>query len=137
MVFIFQLPKTSLKTLKAITYIFNNMIKIYHNPRCQKSREGLQIIEKSGKDFKIIKYLEENPNESEIREILKLLNIKPEELIRKNETIWKENFKGKELTDYEIVQTMVKHPNLIERPIVINDDKAVIGRPPQLINSIL
>jgi len=113
------------------------MIKIYHNPRCQKSREGLQIIEKSGKDFKIIKYLEENPNESEIREILKLLNIKPEELIRKNETIWKENFKGKELTDYEIVQTMVKHPNLIERPIVINDDKAVIGRPPQLINSIL
>lgn len=113
------------------------MIKIYHNPRCQKSRQGLQIIEKSGKEFKIIKYLEENPSESELKEILKLLNIKPEELIRKNESTWKENFKGKELTDDEIVQAMVKHPNLIERPIVINDDKAVIGRPSQLINSIL
>ncbi len=113
------------------------MIKIYHNPRCQKSREGLQIIEKSGKEFKIIKYLEKNPDESELKEILKLLNIKPKELIRKNESTWKENFKGKELTDDEIVQAMVKHPNLIERPIVVNNDKAVIGRPPQLINSIL
>lgn len=113
------------------------MIKIYHNPRCQKSREGLQIIEKSGKEFKIIKYLEENPGESELEEILKLLNIKPEGLIRKNEVVWKENFKGKKLTDDEIVQAMVKHPKLIERPIVINNDKAVIGRPPQLINSIL
>jgi|SRR5690606_1238900 len=113
------------------------MIKIYHNPRCQKSREGLEILEKSGKEFKIIKYLEENPSESELKEILKLLNIKPEELIRKNESIWKENFKGKKLTDEEIVQAMAKHPNLIERPIVINNKKAVIGRPPLLIKSLL
>ena len=113
------------------------MIKIYHNPRCQKSREGLEILKDSGKEFKIIKYLEENPSESELIEILKLLNIKPEELIRKNESLWKENFKGKNLTDDEIIQAMVKHPNLIERPIVINNRKAVIGRPPVLIKSLL
>lgn len=113
------------------------MIKIYHNPRCQKSREGLEILKESGKDFKIIKYLEENPGESELREIIKLLNIKPEELVRKNETIWKENYKGKDLSGDEIIQAMVKHPNLIERPIVINNNKAVIGRPPVLIKSLL
>src|SRR5690606_34413405 len=101
------------------------MIKIYHNPRCQKSREGLEILKESGKDFKIVKYLEENPGESELREIIKLLNIKPEELIRKNETTWKENFKGKDLSGDEIIKAMVKHPNLIERPIVINNNKAV------------
>lgn len=113
------------------------MIKIYHNPRCQKSREGLEILKQSGKNFKIVKYLEENPNESELREIIKLLNIKPEGLVRKNETIWKENFKGKDLSGDEIIQAMVKHPNLIERPIVINNNKAVIGRPPVLIKSLL
>lgn len=113
------------------------MIKIYHNPRCQKSREGLKILEDSGREFKTIKYLEENPSESELREILKLLNIKPEELVRKNETVWKENFKGKDLTDDEIIKTMVKHPYLIERPIVINNNKAVIGRPPASIKSLL
>lgn len=113
------------------------MIKIYHNPRCQKSREGLEILKESGKDFKIIKYLEENPGESELRKIIKLLNIKPEDLVRKNETTWKENFKGKGLSSDEIIQAMVKHPNLIERPIVINNNKAVIGRPPVLIKSLL
>ncbi len=113
------------------------MIKIYHNNRCSKSRQGLQILEESGKDFEIIKYLENIPSQEELLEIIELLGIKPIELIRKNEAIWKENYKGKELTDTEVIAAMVKNPKLIERPIIINGDKAVIGRPPEKIITIV
>lgn len=113
------------------------MIKIYHNPRCTKSREGLEILEKSGKDFEIVKYLEEVPSKKELQEIIKLLGIKPEQLIRKNETIWKEKFKGKTLSDEKLIDAMVSNPKLIERPIVINGKKATIGRPPQNILDII
>lgn len=113
------------------------MIKIFHNNRCRKSREGLQILEESGKDFEIVKYLEHVPNESELKEIIKKLGIKPIDLVRKNEAIWKENYKGKNLSDVEIVKAMTDNPKLIERPIVINGDKVVIGRPPESIQSIL
>ncbi|ETN95371.1 arsenate reductase [Zhouia amylolytica] len=113
------------------------MIKIYHNPRCRKSREGLQILEASGETFEIIKYLEDVPTEKELRQVLNCLDIKPEQLIRKNESIWKENFKGKLLSDDEIIDIMLEHPKLIERPIVIKDNKAIIGRPPENIKSIL
>jgi arsenate reductase len=109
------------------------MIKIYHNPRCRKSREGLQILENSGKEFEIIKYLEDIPSEEELAEIIKKLNINPIQLVRKNEKVWKENFKGKDLSDHEIVKAMIENPKLIERPIVINNNKAVIGRPPETI----
>jgi len=109
------------------------MIKIYHNPRCRKSREGLQIIENSGKEFEIIKYLEDIPSEEELAKIIKKLNINPIQLVRKNEKVWKENFKGKDLSDHEIVKAMIENPKLIERPIVINNNKAVIGRPPETI----
>ncbi len=113
------------------------MIKIYHNPRCTKSREGLAILENSGKDFETIKYLEDIPTEKELTEIITLLGIKPEKLIRKNEKIWKEVYKGKTLSDDELVKAMVSHPKLIERPIVINGKKAIIGRPPQNILEII
>jgi len=109
------------------------MIKIYHNPRCRKSREGLQIVENSGKEFEIIKYLEDIPSEEELAKIIKKLNINPIQLVRKNEKVWKENFKGKDLSDHEIVKAMIENPKLIERPIVINNNKAVIGRPPETI----
>jgi arsenate reductase len=109
------------------------MIKIYHNPRCRKSREGLQILENSGKEFEIIKYLEDIPSEEELAKIIKKLNINPIQLVRKNEKVWKENFKGKDLSDHEIVKAMIENPKLIERPIVINNNKAVIGRPPETI----
>src|SRR5210317_944415 len=104
------------------------MIKIYHNPRCRKSREGLQILENSGKEFEIIKYLEDIPSEEELAEIIKKLNINPLQLVRKNEKVWKENFKGKDLSNHEIVKAMIENPKLIERPIVINNNKTVIGR---------
>lgn len=113
------------------------MIKIYHNNRCRKSRKGLEVIENSGKPFEIIKYLDEPLSAKVLKEIISLLKIKPIELVRKNEVIWKENYKGKDLNDTEIIIAMVENPKLIERPIVINEDKAVIGRPPELIKSII
>lgn len=113
------------------------MIKIYHNNRCSKSRCGLEILENSGKEFEIVKYLENTPSEEELKEIIKLLNISPIQLVRKNEQIWKDNFKGKELSDSEVIKAMVDNPKLIERPIVINGNKAVIGRPPETIKEII
>lgn len=113
------------------------MIKIYHNPRCRKSREGLQLLENSGKEFEIIKYLETVPSEAELTEIINLLGITPIQLVRKTEKIWKENYKGKELSDVAIIKAMVENPKLIERPIIINKNKAVIGRPTETISSII
>ena len=113
------------------------MLKIYHNPRCGKSREALQLLENSGKDFEIVKYLEEVPSFKELSEIIKKLQIKPVDLVRQNEKIWTENFKGKTLSDDEIIQAMISNPILIERPIVFNGDKIAIGRPPENISKIL
>jgi len=113
------------------------MIQILHNPRCGKSREGLAILEGSGKEFKVIKYLENNPTKEELKEIIKKLNVGPLKVVRQNETIWKEKFKNKDLSDDEIIDAMVSNPILIERPIVINGNKAVIGRPPVEISTII
>ena len=113
------------------------MIKIYHNPRCRKSREGLQLLKESKQEFKIIEYLNETPSFDELKSIINLLGITPLELIRKNESIWKKNYKGKELTNDEVIRAMTEHPKLIERPIVINKEKAIIGRPPENIKYIL
>ena len=113
------------------------MIQIYHNSRCSKSREGLQILAESGKDFEVIEYMKDKVSVEELKNLIEKLKIQPIDLVRKNETIWKENFKGKELSDQEILGAMVEFPNLIERPIVIHNGKAVIGRPPSLIKDIL
>ena len=113
------------------------MIKIYHNPRCGKSREGLAILENSGKEFEIIKYLEEVPTKKELQAILKILGISPLELVRVNETIWKDKYKGKSLTDDQILEAMIENPKLIERPIVIQNKQGVIGRPPERIKGLL
>lgn len=113
------------------------MITIYHNPRCRKSREGLQIVESSGKEFQIREYLKELPTTEELSSVIELLGIAPLQLVRKNEAIWKENFKGKSLSDQEIIQAMAENPKLIERPIVINNGKAVVGRPPENIHQII
>ncbi len=113
------------------------MLKIYHNPRCSKSRQGLSLLEESGKEFEVVKYLEDVPSEKELREITDLLGISPIELVRKNESIWKDNYKGKDLSDADIIKAMAENPKLIERPIVISGKKAVIGRPPENIKSVL
>ena len=113
------------------------MIKIYHNPRCRKSREGLSILENSGKEFEIVKYLDQVLSEQALAEIINLLGISPIQLVRKTEKIWKENYKGTNMSDAHIITAMTENPKLIERPIVINKEKAVVGRPPENIRDIL
>lgn len=112
-------------------------MKIYHNPRCSKSRQGLAILEESKQPFEIVKYLETTLTKTELTNLIKLLAIKPIDLVRKNETIWKSEFKSKNLSDNEIIDAMVNNPKLIERPIVVKNDKAIIGRPPEIIKTIL
>ncbi|GAA4272274.1 arsenate reductase (glutaredoxin) [Aquimarina gracilis] len=113
------------------------MTIIYHNPRCRKSRETLELLEQNKEEIRIIKYLETPPSKQELEDIIDLLGIAPIDLVRKNETIWKENFKGKEYTNDEVIKIMAENPKLIERPIVIKNKKAVIGRPPQKVLDIL
>lgn len=113
------------------------MIKIYHNPRCRKSREGLAYLQEKGVEFETVLYLQDTPDKGELQEILDALGITPMELIRKNEAVWKSAFKGKELSDAQLIEAMAAHPKLIERPVVINGNKAVIARPASLIDSIL
>lgn len=113
------------------------MIKIYHNSRCRKSREGLEILQNSGQAFEIREYLKEIPSFDELKSVIDLLGIAPIDLVRKTEVIWKENYKGKTLTDQEVITAMIENPKLIERPIVINNGKAVVGRPPINIKQIL
>ena len=113
------------------------MIQILHNPRCGKSREGLAFLQESGKEFEIVKYLDDVPTFEALSEIIKKLELKPIELVRQKEKIWIENFKGKDLSDEAIINAMISNPILIERPIVINNKKAVIARPFDKIASIL
>lgn len=113
------------------------MITIYHNTRCSKSREGLEILENSGKEYKIREYLKEPLDEEEIKHLLAKLNFTPIQLVRKNEKKWKENYKEKDLSDLELIGIMASNPELIERPIVENEHIAVIGRPSTQIEKIL
>lgn len=113
------------------------MITIYHNPRCGKSREALQILEEAGCEFEVVKYLENNISKELLLQILEKLQIEPIDLVRKNETIWKENFKNQTLSNAELVDILVQNPILIERPIVINGNQAIIGRPPILIKNLI
>jgi|SRR5699024_7088667 len=113
------------------------MTTLYHNPRCSKSRETLQLLEEKGEKIEIIKYLETPPSKEKLKRIISLLNIKPINLVRTKEKEWKENFKDKNLSDDEIIDAMISFPRLIERPIAIKDDRAAVGRPPQNVLEIL
>ena len=113
------------------------MIVIYHNPKCTKSREALEIIKNSGKEFKIREYLNDPLSEDELKGLLKKLQFSPLQLIRQNESVWKDDFKSLNLSDGDLISIMAKHPKLIERPIVENDNRAVLGRPPSNIDLIL
>lgn len=112
-------------------------LEIYHNPRCSKSRQTLALIEEHGEKPTIIRYLDQPPSAETLAEILNKLNISAEQLIRKTESIYKENYKGKTFTEAEWIDIMVKHPKLIERPIVIKGNKAVLGRPPENVIALL
>jgi len=112
-------------------------ITVWHNPRCRKSREGLAVAEKlaqeKGLELEIRKYLDNPPSEQELKEVLKMLGFKPMDLVRNKEAVWKENFKGKDLSDAEVIKAMVQYPKLIERPVVIYNGKAVLARPAEKV----
>jgi arsenate reductase (glutaredoxin) len=115
----------------------NDPIIVYHNPRCSKSRCAIELLNEKGVKFEVVEYLLNAPTAQELTAVIAKLGIKPEELIRKNEDDFKENFKGKELSDKEWIQAMIKFPKLIERPIVIRGNKAVIGRPTERVLELL
>jgi arsenate reductase len=104
------------------------MIQIYHNQRCGKSRNCLLALEDSNKEFEIINYLITPPTVDQLKDLLQKLNFSPIELVRQKEKIWIENFKGKTLTEDEIILAMIENPILIERPIVVKGNQAIIGR---------
>jgi len=105
------------------------MIKVYHNTRCSKSRECLLFLEQSGKPYEVIEYLKDAPTVEELKDIIAKLGVKPIDIVRQKEEVWIEKYAGKKLRNEQIIRAMAKHPILIERPIVVNGDKAVIARP--------
>ena len=110
---------------------------IYHNPKCTKSRQTLGLLEESGAGPKVIEYLKTPPTAAELKSILAKLGMKPEQLVRKGEDVYKEKFAGKTLTDAQWIEALIKNPILIERPIVVSGDRAVIGRPPENVKALM
>lgn len=104
-------------------------LTIYHNPRCRKSREALQHLESAGYNIEVRNYLTDILSRKEIEILLKQLDFQPQELIRTNELIWKEKFKGKQLDNKKLIEALHSYPKLVERPIISNGSKAVIARP--------
>lgn len=113
------------------------MIKIWHNPRCSKSRESLKYIQEQTSEVEITEYLKETPNKNEIQKILDMLKIPASKLLRKSESIYKELNLKDETNEAKLIDAMVKNPKLIERPIVIKDNIAVIGRPIENVINLL
>jgi arsenate reductase len=109
----------------------------YHNPRCKKSREGLQLLEEKGIQPEVILYMTESLSPMDLEDVLVKLDIDAEDLIREKEAVWKEEFKGKELSEDELVLAMIEYPQLMERPILVNGDKAVIGSPTENLLDII
>jgi len=114
-------------------------VKIYHNPRCSKSRQTLQILQEKGIEPEVVKYLETPPSEAELRDIIRMLGLSSaRDLMRKKEKEYKElGLDDPAKTEDELIRAMVEHPRLIERPIVIRDGKAALGRPPEKVIDIL
>ena len=102
---------------------------VYHNPRCRKSREVVQFLQEKGLSFDTVKYLEQSFDKNTLGEVLKKIDKKPSEILRKNEVLWKKEYASKDLTEDQILQLLVEQPKLIERPIIISSDKGVLARP--------
>lgn len=114
------------------------MLKIYHNPRCSKSRQTLKIINDAEAEVEIVDYLKTPPTEDELHDLISKLNLPIEYLIRKNEEIYKTEFKGKDFSEDEWIKILVENPKMIERPIVVNEDgEAILGRPPENVTKLL
>ncbi|MGV0924139.1 arsenate reductase (glutaredoxin) [Empedobacter tilapiae] len=113
------------------------MYTILHNSRCGKSRDAIKVLEESGKDFEVREYLKEPLSKVELKEILAKLNLKPMDIVRINEEEWKTNFKGKEMSDEEVLNALVDFPKLIQRPIVTDEKNGVVGRPKEIVEDFI
>jgi arsenate reductase len=112
-------------------------LTIYHNPKCSKSRETLALLRAHRVEPRIIEYLKTPPTAAELRSIVSKLGIRPEQLVRKGEPVYKSNYAGRSLSDAEWIEAMVKDPILIERPIVVAGRKAAVGRPPDRVLTLI
>jgi arsenate reductase (glutaredoxin) len=112
-------------------------VKIYHNTRCSKSRQACSILEEQKVKVEIIEYLKAPLSEKEIKNLLQLLGMKAEELVRKGEPLFKEKFANKKLTEKEWIKALAGNPILIERPIIVRGNKAIVGRPPEKVLAFL
>ena len=112
-------------------------MKIYHNPTCTKSRQTLTLLQENGVDPQVVEYLKDLLTIDELSQLIGFLGIEPLALVRKNEVVWKEQFKGKKLSDKEVIKAMAENPKLIERPIVVKQKKAVLGRPPENVLKLI
>ena len=112
-------------------------MKIYHNPRCNKSRQTLALLQENGVEPDVVLYLDNIITASELRGLLSKLGISPMQLVRKGEAVWKEKYKGKALSDDQVIEAMIANPKLIERPIVVKDQSAVLGRPPENVLKLI
>ncbi len=110
---------------------------VYHNNQCSKSRSAIEFLKEKNQNFETITYLTNPISKEELIEILRKLNMSAFDLIRKNEAIFKEQFKGQDLSESEWIDVMLKHPKLIERPIIVKGNRAVIGRPTEKILELL
>jgi arsenate reductase (glutaredoxin) len=112
-------------------------IEIYHNPRCSKSRQTLQLLQEQGVQPEVVEYLKSPPDKKTLEQILNLLGLEPRELMRKKEPEYKAyQLNDPNLSREQLIEAMIAHPKLIERPIVIKDGKAAIGRPPEKVLEI-
>jgi arsenate reductase len=110
---------------------------LFHNPRCGKSRTALSAIQQTTAKVEVVEYLQENPTKDQLNKIIQKIGCNPHDLIRTKEKVYQENFKGKTFSEEEWLEIMVKHPILIERPIAIFDNKAIIVRTPEAITEML
>ncbi len=113
------------------------MLKVYHNTRCSKSREACSILQEENIPFETIEYLKTPPTQSEIKTLLKMLGMKAEDIVRKGEPLYKEKYKNNKHSETEWIKILSENPILIERPIVVKGNKAVIGRPPEKVLELL
>lgn len=113
------------------------MLKIYHNPRCRKSREGLNFLQEKTSDFEIVEYLKDGLSEEILKEILLKTNLKPSDLVRTQEDVYKKELKGKNFSDEEWIKIIVENPKLLQRPIIVGQHKAVLAQPPEKSEEVI
>lgn len=113
-------------------------VTVYHNPRCSKSRAAMEYLEENGIEAEVVKYMDSPPDANDIKELLSMLGMSPRELMRKHEKVFKDaGLDDPTFTDDELIEAMAQCPSLIERPIIVNNGKAVLARPPETVQDIL